>query len=85
MLQPDGLGQQGGLHSSPNRMPEDPVIAPRPDVLAYKGGQGHGKAGDRQKAKPVDFAVGTAARHGRRAEGVDVGLTMTLAREMTEF
>ncbi len=72
--QPDGLGQQGTAQQPEPDAGADPVIAPRPDVLAYKGGQGHGKAGDRQKGKALDFAVGTAARHGRRAEGVDVGL-----------
>ena len=39
----------------------------------------------RQKGKALDFAVGTAARHGRRAEGVDVGLDDDVGQEMTEF
>lgn len=44
------------------------------EVLADEGGQRHREAGDGQEAEALDAAVRAAARHGRRAELVDVAL-----------
>ena len=43
-------------------------------VLADKGGDGHGKTGDGQEGKALDLGIGAAARHGHLAKGVDIGL-----------
>lgn len=51
-----------------------PIVPPGSDVLADKGGQCHRKAGDGQKREALHLAVGAAACHRCRAEGVDVAL-----------
>lgn len=62
-------GDQAELHADFH-----PVVPPGADVLADKGGQRHCKAGDGQKREALHLAVGAAACHRRRAEGVDVAL-----------
>ena len=51
-----------------------PVILPRPQVLADKGGQRHGHGRDGQEHQTLDFGVGPVAGHGELAEGVDIAL-----------
>ena len=44
------------------------------EVLADEGRQRHRKAGDGKEGKALELGIGAAARHGVRAEGVDVAL-----------
>ena len=43
-------------------------------VLSHKGGEGLGKAGDRQEGKTLQLGVCAAAGHGSLAKAVDIGL-----------
>ena len=44
------------------------------EVLADEGRQRHREAGDGKEGKALELGIGAAARHGVRAEGVDVAL-----------
>ncbi len=44
------------------------------EILAYERGQGHGKAGDRQKSEAFDLRIGAASSHRHFPETVDIGL-----------
>lgn len=72
--QPHRLGQQRAGDKAELDAGFHPVVPPGADVLADKGGQRHRKAGDGQESKALHLAVSAAARHRRRAEGVDVAL-----------
>ena len=72
--QADDLRQDGGAQDAEPCSLLHPVHLPGPQVLADKGGQSHGEAGDREEGEALDPGVGAAARHGVVSEGVDVAL-----------
>ena len=51
-----------------------PVVLSGAQVLPHEGGEGLGEAGHRQEGEALQLGVGAAARHGRLAKGVDIGL-----------
>ena len=70
----DDFRHGDGAENTETHAALDAVILVRAEVLADKGRQRHGEAGDRQKRKAFQFGIGAAARHGIRAEGIDVAL-----------
>ena len=70
----DQLCQNAGAGNTESDTFFHPVVLVSAQILAHKGGQGHGKAGDGQKCETLNFGVGTAAGHGGGAEAVDIGL-----------
>ena len=71
---PDQLRNGNGTeHAKPGTL-FCPVILLRSQVLAHKGRQCHGKTGHRQKRKPFDLGIGTAASHGHFTESIDICL-----------
>ena len=70
----DELGQHHrGPDAEPRPLP-GPLVLRGAQVLADKGGEGHGEAGDGQEAEALDLGVGAHPGHGQLPEGVDVGL-----------
>lgn len=70
----DELGEKGSTDESKPRPLFHTVIFSGPKILADKGGQGHGKACNREESKAFYFGIGAAARNGNFPKAVDVGL-----------
>ena len=76
----DGFCHDAGAGNTESNTLSYPVMLMSTQILADKGGQSHGEAGDGQESKAFDLGMGTAAGHGGRAEAVDVGLDYQIGK-----
>ena len=70
----DALGQRCGADDAEAHALLHALILMCTEVLADEGRQRHREAGDGKEGKALELGIGAAARHGVRAEGVDVAL-----------
>ena len=71
---PDELRKEHRAENSEARAALRPFVLPGAEVLTDEGRERHGEGGYGKKYEAFDLGVGAAARHGVRAEGVDVAL-----------